>query len=520
MQPKTSLEETKDHPIVGVVSTETSNSKPNSVFGRIKAVLSSVASNDELRGRIFRGGAWMGMGSVSEQSFRFLRNMILARLLAPSAFGTMAIVMSTNALLQAFSEIGVREALIQNPRGTEPEYVNTAWWMSFCRSLFVYATLFAAAPYVARFYADPQLTRLLRVAISCLVLEGAMSSRSYIAMKQMKFRLWAMIQHGGGIIGVATTLVLGFFIRNVWALVIGTCTESAARFVLSFVICPFLPSIRIDRVALKDLLRFSRGLFGLAPLFIVFMRTDVFVLGKLISATALGYYSMGIAVAQVPAGFIANLLGQLFMPAMAHVQDDKARMRRIVLQVSAVIVLVFMPAIVFAYFCGGPFLRLVYGPSYAVAVTSLILASCGVLITLLNNPITTAFYATGAPELHRRCIVAMAVTMAALTYPLAKWLGPAGAQVASLISISAGVVAQFPLATRLMNVRASDYGKIFIHGTATSAVVTAFCLLARFAPHANRPVVTVGLGALACLLAYAGMALLFLRNRKLVHDYS
>jgi hypothetical protein len=114
----------------------------------------------------------------------------------------------------------------------------------------------------------------------------------------------------------------------------------------------------------------------------------------------------------------------------------------------------------------------------------------------------------------------MAVTMAALTYPLAKWLGPAGAQVASLISISAGVVAQFPLATRLMNVRASDYGKIFIHGTATSAVVTAFCLLARFAPHANRPVVTVGLGALACLLAYAGMALLFLRNRKLVHDYS
>lgn len=462
----------------------------------------------------------MGFGSISEQSSRFLRNMILARLLAPAAFGTMAIVMSTNSLLQAFSEIGVREALIQNPRGSEPEYVNTAWWMAFCRSLFVYATLFLASPYVARFYGNPELTKLLRVAICCLVLEGAMSARSYVAIKEMKFRLWATIQHGGGIIGVVSTVVLGFFIRDVWALVIGTCTESAARLVLSFVMCPFAPSIRINLAALKDLLRFSRGLFGLAPLYILFMRMDVFVLGRLIPATELGYYSMGIAVAQVPAGFMANLMGQLFMPALAHVQADTARMRRIVLQVSAAVVLLLMPAIVFTYFCGGSFLRLVYGPAYAVAVVPLILAACGTLITLLNNPITTAFYASGAPEMHRRCIVAMAVIMAAITYPLAKWLGPAGAQLASVISISAGVIAQFPLAHRLMSLKVSDYGKILFHGAAVSAGVALLCLLARLAPIGNRPVVTVGLGLLACLLAYGFAGLMWIRNPRLAQDYS
>src|SRR5579871_1404276 len=273
-------------------------SKGSGAIGRLRLRAESLLGGDQLRARVFRGGAWLGVGSVSEQSLRFVRNMILARLLAPAAFGTMAIVMSAASLLQAFTEIGVREALIQNPKGRDSEFVNAAWWMAFSRSIFIYLILFALAPEVAKFYGNADLTSLLRVATISLVLEGAISTRAYVAMKDLRFSKWAAVNHGGGILGVLTTVILGFLFRDVWALVIGTCAESAARCVLSFVICPFFPSIKVDRAAFKELVRFSKGLFGLAPLVIIYMRLDIFVLGKLIPTAQLGYYSLGISVAQ------------------------------------------------------------------------------------------------------------------------------------------------------------------------------------------------------------------------------
>ncbi len=446
--------------------------------------------------------------------------MILARLLAPSAFGTMAIVMSAASLLQAFTEIGVREALIQNPRGREPEFVNATWWMAFGRSVFIYLILFALAPEVAKFYGNADLTSLLRVATVGLVLEGAISTKAYVAMKDMRFSRWAAVNHGGGILGVLITVVLGFLLRDVWALVIGTCAESAARCVLSFVICPFLPSIKIDRAAFKELIRFSKGLFGLAPLVIIYMRLDIFVLGKLIPTAELGYYALGISVAQVPAGFITNLLAQIFMPALSHVQDDKARIRRIVLQVTSFMLCLAMPAVVFSYFCGAPLLTLIYGHQYAVAAIPLMLASCCALVAFVNNQITTAFYAAGAPQLHRLCVVMMAVVMMILTYPLAKWLGPAGGQLASLAAITVGFLIQLNRARHLIGIRLSQYGKLFLQGFAVSAVAIATGLLAQSVTLLARPVFTVALGLFGCAVAYGLAGWMLIGNPKFAQDYT
>ena len=68
---------------------------------------------DALRAKVMRGGAWLGSGNVAEQATRFARNMVLTRLLAPSAFGAMAIVMSSSAIVAALTEVGMKQAVIQ-----------------------------------------------------------------------------------------------------------------------------------------------------------------------------------------------------------------------------------------------------------------------------------------------------------------------------------------------------------------------------------------------------------------------
>lgn len=462
-----------------------------------------LIESSSLKAKAMRGGAWLGTGSVAEQTARFVRNLILARLLAPSAFGTMAVVLSVSSVLGSLTDVGVRDALIQNPRGSERRYAEAAWWMAFGRAAATYILLFAAAPWVARFYGNAELSLLLRVGVIGLLFEGAMSAHAYVSLKEMKFSKWTAILNGGGIIGVVITVILSLFIRDVWALVLGSCAESVARCLLSYVICPFFPTLRWDREVFRDLLTFSRKLFGLSVLHLLFLRADVFVLAKLFSATQLGLYTMAVFLVQVPSGFLISLMGQVLMPALSEIQSDTERMNRIVLQVSALIVFLGMPVLVFLLVCGGPLLTVVYGQSYAPAALPLAIAGCVAMVSMINVQLTIVLYASGHPNLHRRCVAAMAGATLLLVYPLTKWLGLVGGQVAALIAMIAGFLLQAERVPHVTGFKVIQYGRILLGSAAGSAAVPVVWLAAQTLFPTMRPITSIAYGALGCLLAYA-----------------
>ena len=157
---------------------------PTRLYERGRGVIGQLLLGENLRAKATRGATLVGSASVIEQASRFGRNMLLARLLVPSAFGTMALVMSLASIVGSLTEVGLKVSVIQNPRGREPAYLNAAWWMAMGRGLGVYALIFAMAPWVAQFYGNPGLSALLRVALLSVVLEGAMSPRSCLPEKE------------------------------------------------------------------------------------------------------------------------------------------------------------------------------------------------------------------------------------------------------------------------------------------------------------------------------------------------
>lgn len=483
---------------------------------RIRRAIQLLLQGDSLKAKVLRGGAWLGSGTVAEQAARFGRNIVLTRLLAPEAFGAMAIVLSVGSVLQSFTDIGVREGLVQNPNGGEDRYVDTAWWLGLGRAFSLAAALFAFAPLVAKFYGNVELRALLRLATLGVVLGGASSPRAHVAMKEMKFGKLAAIGNIGGICGVAITVILSFMIRNVWALVIGSCAESAARCILSFIFCPYVPSLRWNKVAARDLLRFSRGVFGLSFLNLIFARADIFVLAKLYSPSALGLYTMAIYLVQTPTNFIMNMLGQTLMPAFSQIQGDAKRTNRILIQVSSVIAMLGLPALAFVLYCGRSLLTLAYGPRYGALTGALGLASCVALVNLLNGQITTVFYARGFPHLHRRAVAVMATAMVVVIYPLAKWLGPLGGQVACLLAVVVGYLLQVARVQKLTSLDLVPYWKgLWISGLASLTVVAVGLSMRPFAVLA-RPGVNIAIGIAGCLLACILACAILLRDQTLL----
>ena len=498
------------------MQTNTENNGVNgvTVYARARGTLDRLLKGGTLRAKAMRGGAFLGVGSVAEQAVRFARNMILTRLLAPSAFGVMAIVLSSSAIVAAMTEIGQRNAVIQNPRGAEKEYLNAGWWIAMGRAMVTYAIIFAMAPFVARFYGNLEISGLLRVALLGIVFEAAMSPGSFLVQKEMKFGRWMVISNVGGICGVVLTVILSFVMRDVWALAIGSCSEYAFRFLLSYIVAPGLPTFNWDRTAFRELYDFARQGFGLSFLNLIFTRTDIFVLGKLYSTTALGIYTMGVFLAQTPSVFITNMLVSTLLPAFAHVQDDKERVNRILIEVTSWTILLGLPAVVACYLSGGAILRLIYGTRYVEAAIPLAVAAVVVLLSLLNVLITSVFAAMGRPGLHRPAVAASAVVMAIAIYPACKMFGLVGGQLAALLAIVASYAMQVNRMRTLTGLNLRRYGKSFLPALLASAGALAIGLCARFAGFATKPLADVALAVTLCFISYAVCVPAFLKARQ------
>ncbi len=83
--------------------------------------------------RAVRGGAFALTGHLIVQVLRMGGQIVLTRLVPQEAFGLMAIVHTFRAAVDLFSDIGIGPSIIQNPRGDDPRFLDTAWTLQLLR---------------------------------------------------------------------------------------------------------------------------------------------------------------------------------------------------------------------------------------------------------------------------------------------------------------------------------------------------------------------------------------------------
>jgi O-antigen/teichoic acid export membrane protein len=477
-------------------------------------IIKNYTSGTSLKSMAFRGGVWLGVASGSEQVLRLIRNMILTRLLAPEAFGLMAIAMSITAAFESFTQIGIREAVIQSPRGHERSYLNGAWWLSCGRSFVIYGIIWVSSPWIANFYNNAQLLPLMRVVFLSILLNGLMSAEAYASIKEMKFRKWVIVYHGGAICGILTAVLLAFIIPNVWALVMGYTVEAAARCILSFIVCPFYPKFDFDKENIRALLKFSRGMFGLPIFAFIYMNVDVFVIGKIMTMSDLGFYSLAAGIALVPFQMIISLISQIMLPAFSRKKDDYEWINQCTLNLTKVIAFIGLPLVFWIIFYGKQILTLVYGVNYGVVSIPFAIIFANAFIRTSSTPMTTVYISIGRPELHRFFTILRTVIILFLIWPAIHFFGLIGAASAGLISMLIGNIFQANRMNGVTGLPLGSYFKIFALSLLFSLFVVLFSSISFHFSFSN-PLFKTILGVLGCFFSYAAMIMYLMRSKKL-----
>jgi O-antigen/teichoic acid export membrane protein len=103
------------------------------------------SKTDSLKLLSMRSAIWSLMGKGGSHVIRLAGNLILTRILFPEAFGLMATANIVLVMAELFSDTGVKTAIIQNPRGAEPAFLNTVWVINIVRGIILSSFIMAIA---------------------------------------------------------------------------------------------------------------------------------------------------------------------------------------------------------------------------------------------------------------------------------------------------------------------------------------------------------------------------------------
>jgi lipopolysaccharide exporter len=444
----------------------------------ISAQISRIRGS-ELKTKIANSMLTLGIGTVIEKGLRFVRNMILARLLARDQWGLIAFVFSVGMALEALGEVGVKQSIIQNKLGADRAYLNAAWWIQAVRCLCLFLTAFFAAPWISAFFEKPELLSLLRFSFLAILFRGLISPRAHVLEREYKFGRVVLLVQGSGMLGSMIAIGLAFYVRNVWALVIGFVAEPVIMCVMSYVLIPFVPSLKIDRTYLSEVMQFVRRMMGLPALVAICFQMDVFVLGKVVSGDELGLYYIAITLTQLPTELFNRIIRPVLLPTFSLKQNDKQKLCRWILRATHGIAIFGIPFVALMASCASGMILLAYGPKWVDITFPCAILSLRILTQIESVILAQLYMAVGRPNLQRRFAILRAVIMVALMYPASVRWGPLGAASVVFGASLIALIMQGFWCRRIIDLQLGTYLRCYIPGLllALPIIVTVSGLL-------------------------------------------
>ncbi|MBK4218147.1 oligosaccharide flippase family protein [Paracoccus caeni] len=348
-----------------------------------------------MRSRALRGTAITLGGTAGQQLLRLISNLILTRLLFPEAFGLMALIQTFMVGLQMFSDIGLRPSIIQNKRGEEADFLNTAWTIQVIRGVVLWLAACALAWPLSIFYMEPQILQLLPVVGLNALLMGFATTKTSTANRNLQLGRLTVIGMITQALGIVITIACALVWPSVWALVIGSLIGTLATVIAGHWFMPGIANrFRWDRSAAYELIRFGRFIFvsTLAGFFV--NQGDKIVLGKLVSFADLGIYNIGFFMASFPLMLGAAVAERVLFPLYRQVRpsespESRTKIRRArSLLTGSLIVLLGILAVISNLLIG-----LLYDPRYAAAgpiLIVLVLMQLPVALTIGNSQLLLA----------------------------------------------------------------------------------------------------------------------------------
>lgn len=277
------------------------------------------------KGSISSNVLWKFSERITAQAVSFVVSLVLARLLLPEEYGTVALVLVFIELANAFVSFGLGNSLIQKKDADDCDF-SSVLYFNVCLSLVLYVVLFFFAPLIASYYENDLLVPVVRVFSLRLILAAINSVQNALIAKRMQFRKFFWATLSGTIISGGVGIFLAYKGFGVWALVAQYLTNTSIDTIVLCFSIKWKPRIVYSWERIGQLFRYGwKILFeGLSNSIAGQVRN--LLIGKVYTASDLGFYSRGGQFPSIIMNNINSSISAVLFPAMSKEQDDEAAM--------------------------------------------------------------------------------------------------------------------------------------------------------------------------------------------------
>ena len=301
-----------------------------------------MASN--LRKKTVKGLAWSTIDNFVSLGISFIFSIILARILGPEAYATVALLTIFIAVANTFVNSGFASALIRKPDRTEKDNATT-FYFNIAVGTVCYLLLFIGAPWVADFYDEPVLTPLLRVVSLCVLFNSLCIVQQAQLTIRIDFKTQAFITIVCTLLSGLLGLLLAYRGWGVWSLAFQQVSSSLLRTILLWGVVRWYPRAGFSTESFHQLFGFGAKLLASGLLDTIYNNAYSLIIGKVFSFKQLGFYNRAESLAALPSSNITAVLQRVTFPVLSQMQDDDERLAvnyRRILRTSAFIIFPLM----------------------------------------------------------------------------------------------------------------------------------------------------------------------------------
>ncbi len=279
-----------------------------------------------IKSKVISGLFWKFAERSGSQIIRFVVSVILARLLTPEDYGLIGLITVFVTIASVFADSGLGSALVQRKEADDEEF-STVFYFSMVFSFILYGILFVSAPFIARFYNEPQLVSVVRVLALSVIIGGFNSVQQAYVQKTMQFRRLFLSTLVGTLISAFIGIGMAYRSFGVWSLVGQQLSMQAVSVIVLWFTINWRPKLLFSFQKAKRLFSYGWKLLCSSLLDTTYTNVYSLVIGKVYTTTELGYYNQG---KQFPFLIVANIsgtVGSILFPVLSEAQDNRDKMK-------------------------------------------------------------------------------------------------------------------------------------------------------------------------------------------------
>ncbi len=266
------------------------------------------------------------MERCGAQGVTFIVSIVLARLLDPKVYGTVALVTVFTAILQVFVDSGFGNALVQKKNADNIDF-STVFFFNITVCTALYLIMFFCAPLIASFYKMPELTPVVRVMSLTLIISGVKNIQQSYVSKNLLFKKFFFATLGGTIGAAFIGIGMAYAGFGVWAIVAQNLFNQLVDTIILWVTVKWRPQLSFSFKRLKGLFSYGWKLLVSSLLDTGYNNLRQLIIGKLYTAKDLSFFNKGQSFPNMIVTNINSSIDSVLLPTMSAEQDDKSRVR-------------------------------------------------------------------------------------------------------------------------------------------------------------------------------------------------